>query len=190
MFRWFQDCEKTLAPHVADQFEREANNFARYALFQGDGFKIRAADMDMGIKTPIALAKKFGASVYAAAREFARSHHEACIVYALEPIQFEPANGMSAAVRRIESSSKFKKEFGEPQCELIDKNHPLHGLLPIGKKRMKPPTVLTLFDRNGDLHECIGEAFKTPYNIFVLIYPVGALNSSSIILPKGLKMEA
>jgi IrrE N-terminal-like domain len=35
LFRFFQDCEKTLAPETADLFEREANNFARFALFQG-----------------------------------------------------------------------------------------------------------------------------------------------------------
>jgi Zn-dependent peptidase ImmA (M78 family) len=34
LFSWFQECEKTLAPEIADQFEREANNFARFALFQ------------------------------------------------------------------------------------------------------------------------------------------------------------
>jgi Zn-dependent peptidase ImmA (M78 family) len=30
-FRFFQDCEKTLSPEAADLFEREANNFARFA---------------------------------------------------------------------------------------------------------------------------------------------------------------
>ena len=34
MFRIFQDCKKTLAPDVADHFEREANNFARFLLFK------------------------------------------------------------------------------------------------------------------------------------------------------------
>ena len=35
IFTFFQDCEKSLSPDIADQFEREANNFARFALFQG-----------------------------------------------------------------------------------------------------------------------------------------------------------
>jgi len=69
IFSLFQDCERTLAPTVADQFEREANNFARFALFQGDRYKHMAADMAMGIKTPMALAKKFGASQYASSQE-------------------------------------------------------------------------------------------------------------------------
>ena len=38
IFRFFQDCDKTLAPETADLFDREANNFARFALFQGDTF--------------------------------------------------------------------------------------------------------------------------------------------------------
>ena len=35
MYRIFQDCTKTLAPDIADRFEREANNFARFLLVQG-----------------------------------------------------------------------------------------------------------------------------------------------------------
>ena len=72
MYRFFQDCSKTLAPEVADQFEREANNFARYILFKGNGFAEYAADLPLEIQTPISLAKKFGASIYASAREYAR----------------------------------------------------------------------------------------------------------------------
>ena len=44
LFRLFQDCEKTLDPGIADLFEREANNFARFALFQGDRYAGMAAD--------------------------------------------------------------------------------------------------------------------------------------------------
>jgi hypothetical protein len=69
VFRIFQDCEKTLAPDIADLFERETNNFARYALFQGDGFGRMAADYALELKTPMKLGKKFGASIYAACRE-------------------------------------------------------------------------------------------------------------------------
>jgi Zn-dependent peptidase ImmA (M78 family) len=87
-FSFFQDCEKTLSPEIADLFEREANNFARFALFQGDGYAKLAADCAFEIKTPIKLAKKFGASVYASAREFARTNPKACLVYILEPIEF------------------------------------------------------------------------------------------------------
>ena len=109
IFRFFQDCKKTLSPETADLFDREANNFARFALFQGDTFAQFAADCTFGIKTPISLARKFGASVYASAREFARTNHQACVVYILEPIEYiegsEPGPPLGALSRLPPSSS-------------------------------------------------------------------------------------
>ena len=182
IFRVFQDCDKTLAPAVADQFEREANNFARFALFQGDAYKLRAADFPMGIKTPMELAKTFGASIYASAREFARTHHRACVVYVLEPMIITPGVVAHAQVRRVEPSPLFFAQFGCPMDVSIDVNHALGVLLPIGRK-MTRPTDLQFRDKNGVDHECLGEAFKTTFNIFLLIYPVKALTSSTIIVP-------
>ena len=100
IFHFFQDCKKTLDPTIADQFEREANNFARFVLFQGDSYARHAADCALSVKTPMNLARKFGASVYASAREFARTNHRACVVYVLEPIQYIEGCGARAAVRR------------------------------------------------------------------------------------------
>lgn len=182
IFTFFEDCEKTLAPAIADQFEREANNFARFALFQGTAFKQFAADMPMGIKTPMTLAKKFGASNYASAREFARTHHRPCVVYVLEPMKYAVGRGTSAAVRRIEASPSFEKEFGCPPDVVIDKDHALAPLLPIGRKMTKP-TQLVYRDKNGVVHDCLGEAFDTTYNVLLLIYPVKALTATSIIVP-------
>ncbi|MCA0326404.1 MAG: ImmA/IrrE family metallo-endopeptidase [Proteobacteria bacterium] len=182
IFSLFQDCERTLAPTVADQFEREANNFARFALFQGDGYRRMAADMAMGIKTPMALAKKFGASQYASAREFARTNHRQCVVLILEPIEFVPDGQTYANVRRIEASPSFAQQFGIPTIERIDVSHALGGLLPVGRKMTKP-TLLVYSDRNGDRHECLGEAFDTKHNVLLLVYPIKALTGSPIALP-------
>lgn len=182
IFTFFEDCDQTLAPAIADQFEREANNFARFALFQGTAFKQLAADMPMGIKTPMKLATKFGASNYASAREFARTHHLPCVVYVLEPMEFVPGHGAQATVRRIESSPSFEKAFGRPPDAVIDNNHPLAPLLPIGRK-MTRPTPLRYQDKNGVVHDCLGEAFDTTHNILLLIYPVKALTATSIIVP-------
>jgi len=186
IFRLFQDCEQTLAPAIADQFEREANNFARYALFQGSAYKEMAADMPMGVKTPITLSKKFGASVYAAAREFARTNHRACVVYVLEPIQLVPGAPAYADVRRIEASESFAQQFGVPSATRIDVFHALGDLLPIGRK-MTRPTQLVYSDRNGNRHECVGEAFDTTHNVLLLIYPTRALNPSILVLPANLQ---
>ena len=73
-----------------------------------------AADMPMGLKTPMTLSKKFGASIYASAREFARTNHRACLVYILEPIQIVPGGVSYAEVRRIETSPSFAQQFGIP----------------------------------------------------------------------------
>jgi len=183
IFQLFQDCEKTLAPTIADQFEREANNFARYTLFQGEAYVRMAADMPMGVKTPITLSKKFGASIYASTREFARTNHRACLVYILEPIQLVPGVPAYADVRRIEASPSFALQFGIPSVERIEMSHALGDLLPIGRKMTKP-TQLVYSDRNGDTHECLGEAFDTTHNVLLLIYPMKALNGRIIAVPQ------
>jgi hypothetical protein len=179
-FRIFQDCSKTLDPAIADQFEREANNFARFALFQGDAYKNRAADHVLSIKSPLKLAKVFDASLYASAREFARTNVRACVVYALEEIEFVDGHGARAVVRRIEPSPPFVARFGKPTDRVITLDHPLGPVLPIGH-RMKGPVSLELADLNGERHECLAEAFDTRHNILILLYPARSLGGSVLI---------
>lgn len=181
MFRFFQDCEKTLAPEVAELFEREANNFARFALFQGDHFARVAADLPFEIKTPMKLSKKFGASVYASAREFARSNARACVVYVLERAEFCEGDGFRAMVRRIEPSRSFTAQFGYPTDTVITPDHFLADVLPIGRK-MTRPVSLSMTDLDGTAHECVAEAFDTTRNIIILLYPVRALTASTVVL--------
>lgn len=186
LFKIFQDCEKTLAPDIADLFEREANNFARFALFQGDGYGRVAADHPFAIRTPIKLAKQFGASVYASCREYARSNHRGCLVYVCERIEYCTSSGAHAKVRRIEPSPSFERQFGRPADTVITLDHILGPVLPVGRK-MTRPTSIALTDRSGQRHECIVEAFDTSYNVIILLYPVKALTSSTVILPPGFK---
>ena len=189
MFSFFQDCEKTLAPEIADQFEREAKNFARFALFKGDTYAEYAADCAFEIKTPMKLAKKFGASIYASAREFARTNDRACVVYVLEQLKFVEGHGARAVVRRVETSPDFAVRFGHPTDTVITPNHFLWAVLPIGR-RMTRPVSLSLVDRNGQDHECVAEAFDTTYNIIVLLYPVSALTAKTVVLRQGNKKAA
>lgn len=181
MFRFFQDCEKTLAPEISDRFEREANNFARFILFKGNTYANHAADSAFSLKTPIKLAPHFGASIYAAAREFARTNHRACAVYVLEPIEYVAGAGARAMVRRIEPSPSFVTQFGRPTCAVVTPDHFLGPILPIGRK-MTRPTGFSLTDKNGDAHECVGEAFDTTHNVIILLYPVKALQKSIVVL--------
>jgi hypothetical protein len=168
IFRFFQDCTQTLHPDIADQFEREANNFARYALFQGGTFAMIADDHALEIKSVTKLSRKFGASVYASAREFARTNRRSCLVYVLEQPTYGP-NGFGAVVRRIETSPSFAKRFGIPADTEITAEHALAKLLPIGRK-MTRPTEFVVIDRNGEPQRVIGEALDTTFNILILIY--------------------
>lgn len=176
IFRIFQDCEKTLAPDIADMFEREANNFARFVLFQGDGYRDMAADHALQIKTPMKLASKFGASIYASCREFARTHHRPCAVFVLEPITYCALSGARAEVRRIEVSPSFAYQFGRPSDTVITLDHSLGRVLPVGR-RMSKPTTISMTDRNGQAHECMAEAFDTTFNVLILVYPIKALTA-------------
>lgn len=182
LFRFFQDCEQTLSPDISDQFEREANNFARFVLFKGESYRHMAAEYPSTITTPIKLAKHFGSSVYASVREFVRTNNKACVVFVLNPIEWVQVDGFRLGVRRIIGSATFNETFGQLEDRVITHDHTLGKLVPIGRKMSKPST-LVLTDRNGVEHECIGEAFDTTYNVFILIYPVRALTQTSIILP-------
>lgn len=187
LFRLFQDCEKTLSPEIADQFEREANNFARFALFQGDTYARMAADHAMAVKTPMNLANKFGASVYASCRQFARTSQRDCLVLVLNPLEFCEGDGMRCAVRRIEPSPSFKAKFRIPTDEWISLDHPLGRLIPRYGRRMIKPTSFAMKDRNGEPQECVAESFDTKHNVLILIYPVKALTATTVIIPAGVK---
>jgi hypothetical protein len=178
-FGLFQDCEKTLAPEVADLFEREANNFARFVLFQGDTFQKFAKDSVIGIRTPVDLSKKFGASVYAATREYVRTNPKSCLVFILEPVVATPGGSACAVVRRVEASTLFRKMFDLPQETKITLDHQLGPTLPIGRRMTKARPVV-FHDRNGLAHECLAEAFDTTFNVLVLVYPVRALTAKSV----------
>lgn len=183
-YRIFQDCEKTLDPATADLFEREANSFARFVLFQGDAYARLATDCKFELKTPMKLAKKFGSSVYASVREFARTSQRSCVVYVLEPIEYVKGAGARAAVRRIEASPAFVQQFGYPSETFINLDHPLGPVLPIGRKMTRPFQV-AIEDRDGVTHECLAEAFDTTYNILMFIYPTRALTTTTIVMPAG-----
>ena len=182
MFRIFQDCEKTLAPDIADRFEREANNFARFLLFKGPTFAMHAAGYPFEIRTPIRLARTFGSSIHAAAREFARTNPKACVVFVLESLRNEACSGLQAPVRRIEPSPAFLARFGCPPIDVVTPDHLLWPIIPIGRK-MTRPVSLSISDLNGQRHECLAEAFKTNYNIFILLYPTTALTATTVPIP-------
>lgn len=169
-FGLFQDCDKTLAPAVADQFEREANNYARFVLFKGSAFAERAADHPLAITTPMRLARDFGSSVYAALREYVRTNRLPCMAVILNPMETASDGRVVASIRRVEASPAWVSRFGHPVSKhAISPRHPLWSAVPIGRK-MTPPTPLSLHDQNGDPQACLAEAFDTTHNILILVY--------------------
>lgn len=91
-------------------------------LFQGDGYTSMPADCKLEIKTPMKLAGKFGASIYASCREFARTNHRACVVCNLEPVTYCERTGVRAQVRRVEASLLFLRQFRRPDEEVVTRS--------------------------------------------------------------------
>jgi hypothetical protein len=184
LFRWIQDCNKTLDHGTSELFEREANNFATIVLFQDSRFAQMAADSPFGIKVPLGLGRKFGGSAYASMREYVRKHEKACAVIVLDAPQPCELHGLTAAVRRADSSPEFTRRFGALQLPAtITSDSELARFIPAN--RMSSPRTLSMQDRNGDSHEFVAEGFRTPRNVFILIHARATLTRTTIILPSG-----
>jgi IrrE N-terminal-like domain len=169
IFRFFEDSEDELDPSIADKFEREANNFARYTIFNGSTYAERAADLPLAFTSVKKIQREFNVSLYAGLREYARTHRHVCIAMAIEKPTLCPQNGWNSKIRRVETSLAFEQQFGSPQLPVITKTHPLWPLVPFGK--VTKPTAVRLTDLNGNLHEFIGEALNTSYNILIFACP-------------------
>ena len=176
IYRWIQDCTRHLDPSTAELFEREANTFASIVLFQDQAFAEQTIDEPFGIRIPMKTAKRFGASLYAAFREYVRKHHKTCAVIVLEPTEHCTVRGLTAAVRRIEVSPTFAAAFGE--LELPDQLLPsddLFKLIPVEPRRMSRPQTFRLVDLNGTWHEFVGEGFRSSFHTLLLIHEIATL---------------
>lgn len=182
MYQLVHDCEKTLDPHITDLFEREANVFASEVLFQGDGFSSEAHGQSFGIKVPMKLARKFGASNYATFRRYVITSPKASCVVILEPSTKDTEGGFRAEVRRVVMSKSFEKIYsGEVLCTAVDESHPLAPVIP--KNRMSNPQEIVLPDRNRDDRICIAEAFNTGHQTLILIRDIGLRSRGAIVVP-------
>jgi Zn-dependent peptidase ImmA (M78 family) len=184
VYRLIHDCEKTLDADITDLFEREANVFASEVLFQGKVFSEEAHAQGFGIKVPMALARKFGASNYSAFRRYVITNPCACCVVVLEPSVHDLDGGFSADVRRVVMSKSFETIYdGKILCAAVTHAHPLGPVVPASGKRMTFGREIVLFDRNRDERICIAEAFDTTHQTLVLIRDVGLRTRAGIVLP-------
>jgi len=182
VYALIHDCEKTLDAEITDLFEREANVFASEALFQGERFAKEAQQFDYGIKAPMALAKKFGSSNYAAFRRYVVTNNNACCVVVLEPSVHHLDGGFSAEVRRVVMNKSFETIYdGKVLNKTVTGSHVLGPVMP--RKRMTFDHEIVLTDRNKDERICIAEAFYTKRNTLILVRDAGVRRRSGIIVP-------
>ena len=178
-----EDCEKTLAPDVSEAFDREANVFASEVLFQLNTFQEEAADYNFGISVPLKLCKKYGASIYSTVRRYVSTHHRCCVVLVLDPPVLVKNDGFIATLRRAVPSSSFEKFFGQIQWpNTFTPDDDIGKIVPIGTRKMSRPSPITLTDQNGVLHECVAEAFRHKYLVFILIHEVEALTRKIVLI--------
>jgi len=176
-----QDCEKTLSPEVSEAFDREANVFASEVLFQLDTFRDEAADHAFGLKVPLKLSKKYGASVYSTVRRYVSTNNRSCVVLILNPPELVEGDGMVSSIRRIVASQSFLFLFqGMRWPEVFTPDDGLGRMIPLGARKMSWPVSLRLTDRNGVEHECTAEAFKHKYQVFILIHEVATLTRTIV----------
>ncbi|WKA26220.1 ImmA/IrrE family metallo-endopeptidase [Bradyrhizobium roseum] len=191
LFRWVQDCKKMLEPDISELFEREANIFASIALFQDGHFAKVTADSPFGIKVPLAVGRKFGASAYASFREYVRRNEKACAIIVLNAPTPCNIHGFKSDVRRIDPSPEFVRRFGGLVLpETITPDSVMAKFIPATGKRMSRPNTLALEDRNKVVHEFVAEGFCTPFNVFILMHAKLTLNKTTIIMPAGFKASA
>jgi Zn-dependent peptidase ImmA (M78 family) len=185
MYRLIYDCEKTLDAEITDLFEREANVFASEVLFQGKVFAQEANDQEFGIKVPMALARKFGASNYSAFRRYVITNSNACCVVVLDQSVHHINGGFTAEVRRVVMSKSFETIYdGKILCTAVTGSHPLAQAVPATGKRMSFGREIVLSDRNREDRVCLVEAFDTKHQVLILIRDIGPRTRSGIVLPR------
>lgn len=178
------DCEKTIAPDVAEDFDREANAFASEVLFQLDRFTFEAADHEFGLRTPLKLSKRYGASLYSTIRRYVCTNERACAVIVLEPPTLKVGPGFAADVRRVVYSDSFLEIIGKLELpHAVTPDDDYGAMVPMGaNQKMSRPREIVLEDRNGGRQLCIGEAFKYKYHVFILIHCQAALTRRQVVV--------
>ena len=182
MYAVVEDCEKSLDPETADLFDREANVFASEVLFQLDTFREMAEEMPFEIWTPVKLAPKFSASIYASIRQYVSKNNCACAVVVLNMPEFEVSIGFRATLRRVVQSDSFKAMFsGHYWKDSYTPDDDIGTLVPIGRRKSSGKQMLGIYDANGTLHECVAESFTNTKQVFVLIHAVRTLTAKRIL---------
>ncbi len=164
-FEYYDD-DVTLNPDVKIAFEAEANYFASSALFQLDRFDEEANLLELTIRSPLALSKKFGGSVHATIRRYVERSPKRCALLIIEKI-----GTLSFKVRNYFQSPSFTKEFGilkwpeslgPDQAFIVDCSY----------RKMNTSGQFLYKGENGDITFQY-HFFTNSFNYFVMVLPFG-----------------
>ncbi len=170
----YLDDETTLDPQVKDLFEQQANQFAAHVLFQLDRFEKDSADLPLSIRSPLALAKRYGASVHATLRRYVETSKLACALVVTESVPEVGTRGSFLRVRQAIQSPKFVHRFAtlewQPRisCDLPY----IEPLVRNGRLHLIENHEVQLDDVGGMPIRCAVEVFSNTYNFFILIFPL------------------
>ncbi|MBD1398841.1 ImmA/IrrE family metallo-endopeptidase [Pontibacter sp. JH31] len=168
----FMDDDVSLSEQTNEEFEAEANFFASATLFQLDRFEAEMSKIGFGMKAPMALAKKFGASVHASLRRFVESNKKRCGLIVLENVSPQ-GSIVRCSLRDIFLSSTFRSEFGE-----------IHVPQELGykwafvkdyyfQKKYHERGSIEIISLEGESIDCAYHFFNNSFNAFVLFFPRG-----------------
>lgn len=164
------DDEQSLDPDVKEIFEREANYGASSLLFQLNHFDDEAAKLPLTIKSPHALAQKFGSSAHAAIRRYVQRSAKRCAVLVLHPPEKNGQYG--ARPRNYFQSESFTAEFGQISWpEFCAWDFPFVVDLKF-KRRLHETGKILLLTANGSI-EFEYHFFNSTFNAFIFMLPKG-----------------
>jgi hypothetical protein len=165
-----EEDESTISPDIAELFDREANAFASEVLFQGRGFTKASQQAEFGLKVPLMLGRRYGASAYSAIRRYVSESSTMCVVLVLDVPELVEGDGFQCNLRRVVASTWYTECFDDRWPETFTPSDRIGAMVPIGGRKMTGRRSLELVDKNGGRHECVAEGFTQGYQVFVLIH--------------------
>jgi hypothetical protein len=171
-FEYYDD-DETLNPDVRIAFEAEANFFASGTLFQLDRFDEEASLLELTIRSPLALSKKFGGSVHATIRRYVERCPKRCALLVIEKDGI-----LNFKVRNYFQSPSFTKEFGMlkwPQSLGPDQAF----IVDCSFRTMNTNGQFLYKGENGDITFQY-HFFNNSFNNFVMVLPFGEKIKSQV----------
>src|SRR6185295_12062922 len=102
-----------------------------------------------------------------------------------------PEFGFQVSIRRVITSQSWAEAVGSIAWpDALLPSHPLWDVIPAGSRKMSSPRQVMVRGQDGARHKCVAEAFKTPYNTFILIQASSTLVSRIVIPSSSIAVKA